>query len=412
MPFDAKKKLIDLSATRAAALDRANSAMGAENHADFETAMNEVTNLNTEIESVKKLYDEQQRRAIENVPTGAEARDIANERGNTLRNKGTVTFDSIEVQRMLARNAVTLSTTAIAEPTGVDANIRDPLGNGVSSILDQVYVEDLTGMGAYEVPYVISELDAVGGDIKTKSGVARTASTDPVFGVAQIKPYEATVTSYVDRNIAKLTPARYYEKIYNMAMRAMRRKAAELIVNGDGQTTPAMYGIKNATNKAGALIYATEAITAIDEDLLDNLFFAYGSDSEMGAGARLYLTKPDLKAIGKLRNSDKDRIFKVRADPANPNTGTIEDGGNIIPYCIVPSLTSLSTATQGAAAIQTMLYGDPMNYMLGLFGGYEIRVDDSIKGVERMTTILGDVALGGNLTVDKGMVVATVPAKG
>lgn len=412
MPFDAKKKLIDLSATRAAALARANSAMGAENHADFETAMNEVTNLNTEIESVKKLYDEQQRRAIENVPTGAEARDIANERGNTLRNKGTVTFDSIEVQRMLARNAVTLSTTAIAEPTGVDANIRDPLGNGVSSILDQVYVEDLTGMGAYEVPYVISELDAVGGDIKTKSGVARTASTDPVFGVAQIKPYEATVTSYVDRNIAKLTPARYYEKIYNMAMRAMRRKAAELIVNGDGQTTPAMYGIKNATNKAGALIYATEAITAIDEDLLDNLFFAYGSDSEMGAGARLYLTKPDLKAIGKLRNSDKDRIFKVRADPANPNTGTIEDGGNIIPYCIVPSLTSLSTATQGAAAIQTMLYGDPMNYMLGLFGGYEIRVDDSIKGVERMTTILGDVALGGNLTVDKGMVVATVPAKG
>lgn len=412
MPFDAKKKLIDLSALRTAALDRANAAMEAENHADFESAMNEVTNLNTEMEGVKKLYDEQQRRAIENVPTGAEARDIANERGNTLRNKGTVTFDSIEVQRMLARNAVTLSTTAIAEPTGVDANIRDPLGNGVSSILDQVYVEDLTGMGAYEVPYVISELDAVGGDIKTKSGTARTASTDPVFGVAQIKPYEATVTAYVDRNIAKLTPARYYEKIYNMAMRAMRRKVAELIVNGDGQTTPAMYGIKTAKNKAGALIYASEAITAIDEELLDNLFYAYGSDSEMGAGARLYLTKPDLKTIGKLRNSDKDKIFKVRSDPANPNTGTIEDGGNIIPYCIVPSLTSLSTATQGAAAIQTMLYGDPMNYMLGLFGGYEIRVDDSIKGVERMTTILGDVAVGGNLTVDKGMVVATVPAKG
>lgn len=52
-----------------------------------------------------------------------------------------------------------------------------------------------------------------------------------------------------------------------------------------------------------------------------------------------------------------------------------------------------------------MVYGDPMNYELGLFGDYTIRVDESVKAVERMYAILGDVMVGGNLIVDKGFVV-------
>ena len=47
-----------------------------------------------------------------------------------------------------------------------------------------------------------------------------------------------------------------------------------------------------------------------------------------------------------------------------------------------------------------------------LFGDYSIRVDESIKGVERMYTILGDAMVGGNLIVDNGMVVATLPQAG
>ena len=59
-----------------------------------------------------------------------------------------------------------------------------------------------------------------------------------------------------------------------------------------------------------------------------------------------------------------------------------------------------------------MVYGDPMNYELGLFGDYTVRVDESVKAVERMLTILGDAMVGGNLIVDKGFVVATVAATG
>ena len=393
-----KQKLIDLAATRTAALDRASAAYQANDEAAYSSAMDEVTNINTEVERVQNLLREQERRVIENAPTGAEARDIAEERANALRNHETVHFSTVEVLRGL-RDATTLATGTIVEPSGAGSEIRDLIGNNPSSIVNQVYVQNLAGTGGFSEPYVISELDAKTGKVTTNAGKERTASTDPTFGVAKINPYEMNVTTYVDRNISRLSPANYYAKIYSMAMNAMYRKLAELIVNGDGQSTPDMFGIKTAKNAAGEAIYATENVSAIDENLLDTLYYAYGSDSEIGSGACLYLAKADL-----------ERVFRVIPDAANPNIGRIEDGGTSVPYCIVSALTPLSGSTASAsAAIQTMLYGDPMNYELGLFGDYSIRVDESIKGVERMLTILGDAMVGGNIIRHKGFVVATLP---
>ena len=407
-----KQKLIDLAAARTAALDRASAAYQANDEAAYSSAMDEVTNINTEVERVQNLLREQERRVIESAPTGAEARDIAEERANALRNHETVHFSTVEVLRGL-RDATTLATGTIVEPSGAGSEIRDLIGNNPSSIVNQVYVQNLAGTGGFSEPYVISELDAKTGKVTTNAGKARTASTDPTFGVAKINPYEMNVTTYVDRNISRLSPANYYAKIYSMAMNAMYRKLAELIVNGDGQSTPDMFGIKTAKNAAGEAIYATENVSAIDENLLDTLYYAYGSDSEIGSGACLYLAKADLKAIGKIRNSNKERVFRVIPDAANPNIGRIEDGGTSVPYCIVSALTSLSGSTaSSSAAIQTMLYGDPMNYELGLFGDYSIRVDESIKGVERMLTILGDAMVGGNIIRHKGFVVATLPKSG
>lgn len=406
--MDWKKKLIDLADERANALSAAEQSLNSGNEADYNAAMERVSNLNTEIQRVQDLLAEQQKQLDRQQPSHAEMADMAGERGEALRRGGEVKFSAQEVRRAVM-NSVTVATGTLVEPTGAGSNVRDPLGNMASSIVDQVYVQDLTGLGAYMEPYVISELDAQGGKVTTTAGTARTQSTDPTFGVAVIKPYELTVTTFVDRNISNLTPANYYAKIYNMAMRALRRKLAGLIVNGDGQTTPDMYGIKNATNKAGSAIYAGVDVSKVDESLLDTLYFAYGSDAATGPAARLYLNKADLAAIGKLRNNDKDRVFKIRPDSANANTGTIEDGGVIVPYTIVPDLTALSSSTAGASAIQTMVYGDPLNYELGLFGDYSIRVDESVKAVERMVAILGDVFVGGNLVVDKGFVVANLP---
>ena len=174
-----------------------------------------------------------------------------------------------------------------------------------------------------------------------------------------------------------------------------------------------MFGIKTAKNMAGSSIFATINVEGVNEDLLTELMFAYGGDEELGGNCRLYLNKKDLQALGKIRGTnEKGRLFDIVPDAANPNIGTIRDGGIIVPYSISKQLTALSASTKGDSAIQTMVYGDPQNYELGLFGDYTVRVDESVKAVERMLTILGDAMVGGNLIADKGFVVATLPANG
>lgn len=405
---DLRRTLNDKITQRTVRLEAAEAALAAGNQTDYTSAMEDVARFNGEIGQLQDLIREQDKKILAApAPTAAEQRDMAEERGSALMNGDAIRFSTDEVRRAVM-NQVTLATGTLVQPTGAGSNIRDPLGNVVSSIVDQVYVQNLTGVGTYLEPYVITETVAGGGKVTTQAGTARAASTDPTFGVAKISPYELNVTQYVDRNISRLSPADYYAKIYNMAMRAMRRKLAALIVNGDGQASPDMFGIKTAKNVAGSVIYNTVNVKALDETLLDTLFFAYGSDEAIGQNARLYLNKADLAAIGKLRNDNKERVFRIHPEGGNPNVGTIEDGGTVIPYTIVSDLTAMSSSTASSTAIQTMLYGDPANYELGLFGDFTVRVDESIKGVERMVTILGDAMVGGNLVVDKGFVVAAL----
>ena len=411
-----RRKLTEKLQERTELLEKAEGLLQDGKREEYRAEMDKVKAMNGEIEEIKGLIQEQDRKFMEKAPDGAEERDKAAERGNLLMKGQEVRFSALEVSKALflpqsaVEKSVTLATGTLAQPTGAGTNIRDPLGNGVGAIIDQVYVQDLTGMSAFLEPYVISELDAKGAKVATAAGTARTASSDPTFGVAKIAPYELTTTSYVDRNIGRLTPANYYAKVFAMAIRALRRSTVKMIFNGDGQATNEMFGIKTAKNVAGNAIYATKEVSAVDADLLTNLMFAYGGDEMLGGSCRLYLNKADLLALGKLRGTnEKRRLFDIVPDVGNPNTGTIREGGTIVPYSIASNLTALSGSSQGSAAIQTMVYGDPMNYELGLFGDYTVRVDESVKAVERMYTILGDAMVGGNLIVDKGFVVATLP---
>lgn len=411
-----RRKLTEKLQERTALLEKAEGLLQEGNREEYRTQMEAVKAMNGEIEAIKGLIQEQDRKFMEKAPDLAEEKDKAEERGNALMKGQEVKFSALEVSKALflpqhaVEKSVTLATGTLAQPTGAGTNIRDPLGNGVGAIIDQVYVQDLTGMASYLEPYVISEFGASGADVATAAGTARTASGDPTLGVAKIAPYELTTTSYVDRNISRLTPANYYAKVYAMAIRAMRRDTVKMIFNGDGQSTNDMFGIKTAKNVAGNAIYATKELSAVDADLLTELMFAYGGDEMLGGSCRLYLNKADLLALGKIRGTnEKRRLFDIVPDAGNPNTGTIREGGSIVPYSIASNLTALSGSSQGSAAIQTMVYGDPMNYELGLFGDYTVRVDESVKAVERMLTILGDAMVGGNLIVDKGFVVATLP---
>ena len=394
-----RRKLIDLCATRSKEIEKAEAALNANDQEAYAASMVKIGNMNTEIENIQALIREQERKVMEAPTNPAEQRDMAEDRGATLMRGDDVQISAAEVRRMF--NSTTVATGTIVQPTGAGTNIHDPVGNQVSSIIDQVTVQDLTGMGAYQEPYVKTEMEAQSQKVETAAGTARTA-TDPTFGIAELRPREVNVTSFVDRNIARLSPADYYAKVTAMAMRAMRRAIAKMIITGDGEGSPAMFGITNAKNKASENIFAEETITAIDPTTLDQLYFAYGSDVAIGANARLLLTKKNLKAFGALRGTnEKRRLLDIVPDMANPNTGIIRDGGVVIPYTISADVTD-----------EKLLYGDPANYLLGLFGAYSIRVDESVKAVERMYAILGDVMVGGNLVVDKGFVVGTVGGGG
>ena len=388
-----KRKLIALAADRKAALDAAEAALNAGNESEYTAQMERADNIEADMVRVRDLIERQEREILTAAPSAAEVRDMMSERGNDLINHRPVRLTTDEVMREL-RNAVTIGGTLV-QPTGGDSQIHGD-GAPITSILDMVQVQDLTGLGAFEVPYLISEFDGTVADIAAKSGQARSGSSDPSFGISVIKPLEITTTSYVDRNLAKVSPANYYERVQQMALRALRRKAAALIVAGDSLGTHVMYGIKGATNKAGSAICVTDTYSSIDVNTLDELYFAYGANTELAGSARLLLKKGDLKTIGELRGTnEKQRLFTI-TPAGNGNTGVIADGGVQIPYVLSPDL-----------ADGDLLYGNPMNYLLGLFGGYEIRIDESVKAIERLHTILGDVAIGGNVIEHQGFVVYT-----
>lgn len=412
-----KRKLIALAADRTTALKAAETALETNNRAEYDSNMAKVANINDEIKRVQNLIAEQERAIDVRQPSASEVRDMAEERANALRNGREVRFSVAEIRRGL-RNSDgdgTLVSGSIAQPIGAGVEVRDNLG--YTSLVDIVRTMDMTGLGGWEEPYATAYQSTDQGTPASEAGTARTAS-DPGFAISQIKPYTVSVTSLVDKNIARLSPSLYLQKVQDLAFRALRNKIAALILKGDAEATHVMYGMLNGTNKAGASIVTTVAATVdtgygkIDDQLLNNLYFGYGNDYEAGGNAMLFLNKTDLKAWGALRGTyEKRRIFAIDPLPGNANRGTISDGGMIVPYLLDPNLTAVNGTAQAAASGEDKLccvYGDPLNYLLGLFGDYTIRVDESVKSIERMYAVLGDATVGGNVIVKDGFVAAKI----
>ena len=57
-----------------------------------------------------------------------------------------------------------------------------------------------------------------------------------------------------------------------------------------------------------------------------------------------------------------------------------------------------------------MIYGDPANFELALFGDYTVEVFRETKAIEGMLTVIGEQMAGGNVIVDGGFVVVTLEA--
>ena len=331
------------------------------------------------------------------------AEPTAEQRAAQIQKEGKMTISATEVRSAIAQRSTTIATDTLLKPTKSGTEIHDNL-NPVSSIIDQVSVVDATGAAAYEEAYVKAEPTAN----KKEDGKPATDS-DAQFRVAKLSPSLINVTSYVSRNIQRVSPLAYEAKIKSLALKALRRKIAELVVNGNDE----VFGIKTAKNTKNEDISKELLVdtATFDADTLSKIVFAYGGNDELGGNARLFLTKADLQAFGAVRGTnEKKAIYEITPDPQNPNIGTIKEGGLIVPYTICSSLTALAGAKKGAAKIQTMLYGDPANFELALFADYSVEVYKETKAVEGMLTIIGEQMAGGNVIVDGGFVIVTLNA--
>ena len=325
---------------------------------------------------------------------GASAKTEAETRAETLKNESRFTMSAGEARSML------VSSGAIATPTEV-GGITDPFSS-VSSIVDMVRVEDMTGCGAYKEAYIKAWQEADAGT----EGTAANAD-DPDVGFVNIAPFIINVITYVSKEIRKQTPLQYLAKVQEGAAIALKKKVAAWIVSGNGTT--AIYGIANAVDKDGdSMIQSYEMSGSIDDKTLRNIVFAYGGGDNLfgGEGVVLFLNKKDLVAFGDVRSSTTlQAVYEIIPDGTNPNTGVIKDGGLSVKYCINANCTAYVDAEATETGVSTMIVGDPKNYKLGLFGDYEITVSEDYKFAEGMLSVRGEVLVGGNVIKENGFVV-------
>ncbi|MDD5526337.1 MAG: phage major capsid protein [Candidatus Omnitrophica bacterium] len=380
-----EKRLAEIKERKAAILEELNGA-------DQEklTALNaEADALNTEEKELRSKMDLKGK--IKPV-----ADEATEDRAAKFARDGRMAIPVSETRSTL------LSGGKIATPTGV-GGIGEPQ-NILSSIIDMITVEDLTGMGSYKEAFVSAWQTAGAG---TEGTVANTS--DPTFKIAVINPFDIDVVSYVSKQIKKQSPLLYEEKVRKGALIALKKKAVSYIIGGDGATEP--FGIYNAADSAAAALCEELDVTSstIDEGTLRKIVFAYGGDENVGAGAKLFLHKNDLIAFGDVRGtSEKKAVYEIIPDGSNPNIGIIKDGGLSVPYVLCSDVTALSDSTYNDADIPTMIYGNPANYKLGLFGDFEVAVSDDYKFGEGLLTVRGEVVLGGNVVADKGFLIVNL----
>lgn len=292
--------------------------------------------------------------------------------------------------------ALLVSSGTVATPTGV-SGIHDQPGNGVSSIVDLVNVVPCVGMGSNKVAYIAADPAEAG----TQTEGSAVPQKEGTFAYVTITPESIGCYAQISKQAKKQSPLIYQTKVNDLALKSLRKKAVSKIV---------------AAMKASALVDTVEATVTsnkgvVNEKTLRSLALAYGGDEDVVGGAVLFLNKADLTAFGDVRGTnEKGAVYEITPDGANPNMGTIKDGGLAVRYCIVSALTACAGTAKAATATKTMFYGDPKCFELDLFSDYEVRVSEDFAFTSLMDTIVGDAEVGGDVVVNHGFVALTIPA--
>lgn len=277
--------------------------------------------------------------------------------------------------RSLIRAALT--TTDTTKPVGV-GGINDPLG-GVSSLIDLVKLTDCTGMGAYRIALMTGDGNVAGE--RTEGQVP--GEGNPTFDYVEILPKMYGTIDYVSKEIRKQTPLNYEEKVTAAARRSLRRCANAQVIDALKTTT-------HAVEKTGV---------TIGPNTLSDIILSYGGDETTEGEAYIILSKADLKAFNAVRGKNEYLpVYSIVPDQGTSSTGTIKDNNGLSCRYV------LSSGLESIAAGGEMYYGSPACLEVGLWGDFEVEVNEGYKFGEGLLTVRGEVTMGAAVNTVDGFI--------
>ena len=285
------------------------------------------------------------------------------------------------------KRSITVSSSNLLTPTHQAKEINDTF-TPVSRLIDNADGENLDGGESYQESYV--KTYGTGG--QTDEGGNYTSSgTEPTFGYADINKVKVTAYAEISEEAEKLPAQNYVEKVEKNMTIALKKKMVEYMLNGTGNKQ--FMGIFKNTQEITGVTDVTAS--AINNQTLDDIIFAYGSDEDTEEDAVLILSKADLKAFSKVRTNDGKKFYDI--DTKNKTI----DG---IPYIISSQCHPVSATGETAGTYNCMAYGSLKNYKIAIFSDMEVSKSTDYKFKEGMTCYKSSVMAGGNVVKYQGFV--------
>lgn len=353
--------------------------------ADTEALEEEARSLQKQLEGMEKM--EARKKLASNINDGlVEARKIDAVDPEETR-KAELAKVEERATALKEKRSITVSSSNLLTPTHQAKEINDTF-TPVSRLIDNADVENLDGGESYQEAYV--KTYGTGG--QTDEGGNYTSSgTEPEFGYADINKVKVTAYAEISEEAEKLPAQNYVEKVEKNMTIALKKKMVEYMLNGTG--TKQFMGIFKNTQEITGVTDVT--VSAINNQTLDDIIFAYGSDEDTEEDAVLILSKADLKAFSKVRTNDGKKFYDI--DTKNKTI----DG---IPYIISSQCHPVSATGETAGTYSCMAYGSLKNYRIAIFSDMEVSKSTDYKFKEGMTCYKSSVMAGGNVIKYQGFV--------
>ena len=345
---------------------------------DNESDVEKLDALNAEVDSLTN-----ERKAIETKLAMRGKFDPA----QVVEVKSTEATAELEARGKALKEGRTVTVTAngVLLPEHQDDKIAPLPFREVSTLVEQVHTVNLKGGETYKKSFVKSH--GTGG--LTAEGDPYTTA-EPTFGYLTISKVKVTAYAEITEELEKLPAADYQGEVLKGVNIALRKKISEQILRGAG-TTNTFKGIFSNACEALADNVDLE-ISAIDENTLDEIVYAYGGDEEVEGGCVLILNKNDLRAFAGLRTAEGRKVHTV-----DYKAKTI-DG---IPF-IISSHCKAITASTTEVGEYGIAYGPLANYEVPIFSGVEVAKSTDYKFKDGIICYKASVFTGGNVIGYKG----------